>query len=200
MIRVRTRFGLAVVGLALAAGSVVAAVPSPAQAAACGTWRWPVKTGADATRFQVSKTTSFTSVAYLGSLARPASFGSYAQNHRIKWPEFRPWQINGTTLVALKLEDDSDLHLRLRSADGRHVMIAEIPLPGCVSSASPWRSQIAAARSYITSRYPASSSSWHYVYRKIDIKGLGFFDEEHNVTGRAPNQFELHPVIYIHLR
>ena len=143
---------------------------------------------------------SFTSVAYLDSLARPSSFGTYAQNHRVKWPEFRPWQINGTTLVALKLEDDSDLHLRLRSADGRHLMIAEIPLPGCVSSVSPWKSQIAAARSYITARYPASSSSWHYVYRKIDIKGLGFFDEEHNVTGAAPNQIELHPVIYIHLR
>ena len=200
MIRVMNRAVLAVASLGLAAGAAVAVVPSAAQAAACGTWRWQVKTGADATRFQVSHTTSFTSVAYLDSLARPSSFGTYAQNHRIKWPEFRPWQINGTTLVAVKLEDDSDLHLRLRSADGRHLMIAEIPLPGCVSSVSPWKSQIAAARSYITARYPASSSSWHYVNRKIDIKGLGFFDEEHNVTGAAPNQFELHPVIYIHLR
>lgn len=200
MIRVMSRVVLAAASLGLAAGAAVAVVPSAAQAAACGTWRWPVKTGADATRFQVSHTTSFTSVAYLDSLAQPSSFGTYARNHRIKWPEFRPWQINGTTLVALKLEDDSDLHLRLRSADGRHLMIAEIPLPGCVSSASPWKSQIAAARSYITARYPASSSSWYYVYRTIDIKGLGFFDEEHGVTGAAPNQIELHPVIYIHLR
>ena len=193
------RVVLAVASLGLAAGAAVAVVPSAAQAAACGTWRWPVKTGADATRFQVSHTTSFTSVAYLDSLARPSSFGTYAQNHRIKWPEFRTWQINNTTLVAIKLEDDGDLHLRLRSSTGK-TMIAEIPRPGCVNSASPWKSQIAAARSYITARYPASSSSWHYVYRKIDIKGLGFFDEEHNVTGRAPNQFELHPVIYIRLR
>jgi hypothetical protein len=34
----------------------------------------------------------------------------------------------------------------------------------------------------------------------IDIKGLGFFDEEHDVTGAAPNKIELHPVIYIRFR
>jgi len=66
----------------------------------------------------------------------PSSFGSYAQNHRIKWPEFRTWQINNVTLVAIKLESDSDLHLRLRGPGGS-VMIAEIPAPGCVSSAVP---------------------------------------------------------------
>ena len=27
-----------------------------------------------------------------------------------------------------------------------------------------------------------------------------FFDEEHNVTGSAPNDIELHPVIYIKFR
>ena len=30
--------------------------------------------------------------------------------------------------------------------------------------------------------------------------GLGFFDEEHNVTGAAPNDIELHPVVYIKFR
>lgn len=198
--KAKTRIVLTLSTLVLAAASVTAAVPSAAQAAACGSWRWPVKTGSDATRFQVSHVTSFASIAYLDSLARPASFGTYAQNHRIKWPEFRPWQVNGATLVAIKLEDDSDLHLRLRSADGRHLMIAEIPLPGCVSSASPWKAQITAARSYITSRYSASISRWHYVYRAVNIKGLGFFDEEHGVTGAAPNQIELHPVIYVRFR
>ncbi len=110
------------------------AAPAAAQApATCGTWRWPVKTGSDATRYQVSRTTWYTGVNYLDSLTPPSSFGSYAQNHRIRWPEFRTWQINNTTLVAVKLEDDGDLHLRLRSSAGK-TMIAEIPRPGCVSS------------------------------------------------------------------
>jgi hypothetical protein len=42
-----------------------------------------------------------------------------------------------------------------------------------------------------------SSYSWHYVYRSVNIQGLGFFDEEHNVTGAAPNDIELRPVTYI---
>jgi len=158
-----------------------------------------VKTGSDATRYQVSRTTWYTGVNYLDSLAPPGSFGSYAQNHRIKWPEFRTWQINDTTLVAIKLEDDGDLHLRLRSSTGK-TMIGEIPRPGCVSSSSLWKTGITAARNYITGRYWVSLSSWHYLYKKIDIKGLGFFDDEHGVTGAAPNDIELHPVIYIRVR
>jgi hypothetical protein len=76
-------------------------------------------------------------------------------------------------------------------------MIAEIPRPGCVSSASRWKPGITSARYAVTSRYPVSLYSWHYINRAISIRGLGFFDEEHNVTGAAPNDIELHPVIYI---
>ncbi len=176
------------------------AAPAAAQpSTTCGRWRWPVKTGSDASRHQVSRTSTFTSVGYLDHLTRPASFGSYAQDHRIKWPELRTWQIDRVTLVAVKIEDDSDLHLRLRSSTGQH-MIAEIPRPGCVSSASLWKTGIQSARNAVTSRYWVSLYHWHYIYRGIDIRGLGFFDEEHNVTGAAPNDFELHPVIYIRFR
>ena len=147
----------------------------------------------------VSRRTWYTGVNYLDGLTRPSSFGSYAQNHRIRWPEFRAWQINDTTLVAIKLEDDGDLHLRLRSSTGK-TMIAEIPRPGCVSSSSLWKTGIAAARNYVTGRYWVSLDRWHYLDKKIDIKGLGFFDEEHGVTGAAPNQIELHPVIYVRFR
>jgi len=76
-------------------------------------------------------------------------------------------------------------------------MIAEVPLPRCVSSASRWKAQMAAARSYLTSRYVVSLSHWTFVGRTVRIRGLGFFDEEHNVTGAAPNQIELHPVIRV---
>ena len=177
---------------ALASGPAAAAA---ANTIACGHWRWPVKTGSDATRLQVHRTISYTTVAYLDRQARPASFTDYAQNHRIKPAEFRTWQINGVTLVAVKLESDGDIHLRLLSAGKK--MIGEIPLPRCVSSASLWKAAIASARNAVTSRYPVSLDSWHYVNRTISIRGLGFFDEEHNVTGAAPNDIELHPVIWI---
>lgn len=192
---------LATAAIVLAAGSTVAfSAAAPANATTCGTWRWPVKTGSDASRYQVAKSVSYTSVNYLDTLGAPSSTSlnsSYAYNHRITWPEFRTWQIRGVTLVAIKLEADGDLHLRLRSSTGA-LMIGEVPQPGCVSSYSLWKTGISAARGYLTSRYSVSLYSWHYVYRSVNIQGLGFFDEEHNVTGAAPNDFELHPVTYIH--
>ena len=101
--------------------------------------------------------------------------------------------------MAIKLEDDGDRHLRLRSSTGKTI-IAEIPRPGCVGSASLWKAGITAARNYVTGRYWVSLDRWHYLYMKIDIKGLGFFDEEHGVTGAASNKVELHLVIYIRVR
>ena len=173
----------------------VTADAAAANTIACGHWRWPVKTGSDATRRQVHRTISYTTVAYLDRQTPPASFGTYAQNHRIKPAEFRTWQINRVTLIAIKLEGDGDIHLRLRSA-GKN-MIAESPLASCVSAASLWKADITSARNAITSRYWVSLSRWHYLYRTISIRGLGFFDEEHGVTGAAPNDIELHPVIWI---
>ena len=178
-------------GLGAAALSV-ALTAGPAQAATCGIWRWPVKTGADATRSQVFRTISYTTIGYLDGRVPPASFGSYAQDHRIKWPEFRTWQVNGVTLVAIKAEDDGDLHLQLRSPSGRR-MIAEMPRPACVSAASPWKTQITNARFKVTSRY-GIPSSWRTVNRIVNVRGLGFFDDEHGVTGASPNDIELHPV------
>ena len=61
-----------------------------------------------------------------------------------------------------------------------------------MSSASRWKAQIAAARGYLTSPLQRQSlSAWHYVNRTVTIRGLGFFDSEHGVTGAAPNDIEL---------
>lgn len=204
----RTRVGIAAAGLvALACAGGLATMPASASttthqqaassAISCGSWRWPVKTGSDANRSQVRKAVSYTSVGYLDHRT-PPHFTAYAQDHRIAWPEYRTWQINKVTLVAIKLEDDGDLHLRLRSSTGA-LMIAEIPQPSCVSSHSLWKTGITAARHYVTGRYWVSLSKWHYIHRSINIQGLGFFDEEHGVTGAAPNDIELHPVTYIHV-
>jgi hypothetical protein len=83
----------------------------------------------------------------------------------------------------------------LRNSAGKK-MIAEIPLGRCVSSRSLWKHRIASARTTITSHYHVTTS-WHYVNRWITLRGIGFFDEVHNVTGQAPNGIELHPVIRV---
>jgi hypothetical protein len=209
-VHIRQAAAAGIAAAAIACASALGTVPASASstttarqqaasaATSCGYWRWPVKTGSDANRYQVSKTITYTSVGYLDKLAAPSYFTTWAQDHRIRWPEDRTWQIRGVTLVAIKLEADGDLHLRLRSSTGAR-MIAEIPRPSCVSSSSLWKAGITAARYYVTNRYWVSLYSWHYIYRSVNIQGLGFFDEEHSVTGAAPNDFELHPVTYIHL-
>jgi hypothetical protein len=179
---------------ALAApAAVTLATGTPAQAATtCGVWRWPVKTASDADRYQISSATYSTSVSYLRGLAKPVGFTSYAQDHRIAWPERRMWIIYHTHLVQYRLEDDGDIHLVLRNGSGQ-TMIAEIPNPSCVPSWSRYGTSIAASRHTFTTRDPAATS-WHYVYQQVTVRGPGFFDEEHTVTGQAPNGLELHPL------
>lgn len=184
---------LTAAGAPAQAGTSAAATAS---ARTCGYWRWPVKTGSDATRHRVSRAVDHTTIRHLDGVKPPSKFGSYAQNHRISWLEFHTWQLRRVTLVAVKLEDDGDIHLRLLSAGKK--MIAEVPMPRCVSSASPWKAAIRSVRKAVTSRYRVSHD-WYYVHRTISIRGLGFFDEEHNVLGAAPNDVELHPVTAIWL-
>lgn len=176
-------------GMALPARAAVP-MSSPA-AGSCGVWRWPVKTGSDADRFKVGTTAIVTTIARLRSLAKPSSFAGF-QRHRFRGAERHTWQLDRVRLTAYKIEDDSDIHLVIRNAAGK-TMIAEIPSPRCVSRKSLWRAQIAAARRTFLARDHATTS-WRHVHQRITLRGLGFFDEIHDVTGQAPNGIELHPV------
>jgi len=101
-------------------------------------------------------------------------------------------------LTQYKKEDDGDIHLVLKDSAGRS-MIAEIPYGGCVPTISRWKTAIASARTTFTQHYTVSTS-WHYLHRLVDVRGLGFMDVLHGQTGVAPNGVELHPVIYIRFR
>jgi hypothetical protein len=57
--------------------------------------------------------------------------------------------------------------------------IGEIPDPSCVSSSTRWRGKITGARYAITSRCRVSQDYWTYVNRRVNARGLGFFDIEH---------------------
>jgi hypothetical protein len=179
--------------LALPASAAPAAVPGIHAATTCGVWRWPVKTGSDADRRKVSKTVVDTTIRYLRARTAPSSFAGH-QNRRFRGAERHTYQLT-TRLTQFRLEDDGDIHLVLKNRSGK-TMIAEIPRPGCVARSSLWKRAIRAARSSFTNRYRVTTS-WHFVNRRIRIRGLGFFDEIHNVTGQAPNGIELHPVTRI---
>jgi hypothetical protein len=167
---------------------------SPALATvSCPVERGPVKEGSDATRNKVSTYVNKTTIGHLRSFAKPSSYPKAA---RIAPNEDKTWQVTAT-LTQYKQETDGDIHLVLKDSSGRK-MIAEIPFARCVPAASRWRSAITTASHVFTTAFHVTTS-WHYVRRTVDIRGLGYFDPPHGQTGAAPNGIELHPAIYVHV-
>jgi hypothetical protein len=131
-------------------------------------------------------------IEFLRTRPKPST---YPQDHRLAPIETHTWEVDKVWLKAFAEEDDSDIHLILADSAGR-TMITELPGPACVNPVSPWRSDIAATRRYFAHTYPITTT-WHFVHRLVDVRGLGFFDDEHGQYGVAPNGIELHPVIWM---
>jgi hypothetical protein len=166
----------------------------PALAAvSCPYERGPVKEGSDTDRYRVSTTVNHVSVYYLRTRPKPSA---YPRNARVTATEFHTYQVTAY-LSQYKEESDGDFHLVLKDAAGRS-MIAEIPYGPCVPRTSRWKTAIASARYTFTQHFHVTTS-WHYVHRLVDVRGLGFMDVRHGQTGVAPNGVELHPVIYVHV-
>jgi hypothetical protein len=164
----------------------------PGQAASsgsCGRERWSVKTGTDSDAGRVNLTAAYqTTISYLVSLPYPRDIPN---DGRVVPVETTKWQVDAT-LVAYKLEHDSDYHLILN--DGSRSMIAEIPEPVCVGGSSPFSAAIAHARSQFDARFNPTDV-FQRASLPVRVTGIGFFDFYHGQTGAAPNQVELHPVL-----
>ena len=159
----------------------------------CGVERWPVKTGTDADSklVNVDEVTP-TTVSALTALTAPSS---KPDNNRVPPTETTVFVLSAT-LTDYKLEeDDSDYHLVLADAAG-NTMIAEIPLPGCVGSGSPFAAAITTARMAFNAQLTATTS-FKRASIPVLVRGVGFFDFLHGQTGVAPNGIELHPVLNI---
>lgn len=156
----------------------------------CGVERWSVKTGTDADAGLINlQSTTSTTIASLAALPTPASLPS---NNRIIPTETTVFQLHAT-LTEYKLEADSDYHLVLGDGSG-HTMIAEIPDPACVGSASPLLTSIQKARSEFDAKY-TPTGTFQTANVAVTVTGVGFFDFLHGQTGVAPNGIELHAVL-----
>ncbi|HEX3527521.1 MAG TPA: hypothetical protein VH988_10660 [Thermoanaerobaculia bacterium] len=166
--------------------------PPDLSAQSCGVERWSVKTGTDADvgLVNVNSTTANTILTMRGWTA-PNPIPS---NNRVSPFETTVWVLNAT-LTQYKLESDSDYHLILQDASG-NTMIAEIPLPSCVGSSSPFLSKITSARNAFNARF-TPTGSFQTANIPVQITGVGMFDFLHGQTGVAPNGIELHPVLSI---
>lgn len=140
---------------------------------ACGLWRWMVKTLQDRpTLLPVQKVT----VGYLTSRPAPPSLPST----RLPF-ERHVFQVSASVIL-VRHEADSDIHLVLQS--GANQMIAEAPLPACAPRATPLRrKQMGLARAAVR------------LCNRAVVTGVAFFDFQHGQTGVAPNAIELHPIL-----
>jgi hypothetical protein len=153
----------------------------------CGTERWSIKTGTDSQATQIAVGhPQATTIGTLGAIAAPHTLPS----QRISPTELTEFTLKNVTVKEIKLESDSDYHLVLTDSTGA-TMVAEIPAPQCIHGASPWATQIAAAR------HVADGQFGHAGSFTATLAGIAFFDNPHGQTGDAPNSIELHPTIAI---
>lgn len=140
----------------------------------CGSERWLVKTLQDKPKLISAKPNT---VAHLASLARPRP----APTDRGQF-ERRIYSVEGSVTHILS-EADQDLHIVLE--DGPAHMVVESPnAPLCTVGATAYRrKQMLNARTKVR------------ICSHARVVGVVFWDRPHNVTGRAPNAIELHPVL-----
>jgi hypothetical protein len=176
--------GVIAMGVSIASPSLLAQ--------SCGVERWSVKTGTDADvgKVNLSSQSSNTILTMRGWTAP----NPIPANNRVSPFETTVWVLNAT-LTQYKLEGDSDYHLVLSDASG-NTLIAEIPLPACVGSGSPFLSGITNARTELNARF-TPTTSFQTANIPVRIVGVGMFDFLHGQTGVAPNGIELHPVLDI---
>lgn len=153
-----------------------------------------MKTLADSAARRVNLTPIVTTVAEITSHPTHCEAGP---DRRIFDEEFRTYQLSGRA-VAVRLEDDRDLHLVLSDlTDSSATMITEIPDPACEGAiSSPFVSLLLDVRSAFLSVLGVRSLS-SLVGQTFRVVGVGFYDFNHGQTGRARNCIELHPLLQI---
>jgi hypothetical protein len=190
-----------VAGVVLVAASVFGrAAPNarPSTAAPyglCGSERWAVKTLTDPA---VSKITlahvKATDVEAMRHLKVP--FHLKTTSARRLGAERTVYRLTAT-LMAMKREDDSDIHLVVADPTRGGSMIVEFPASFCdVGASSALRARMTKARSNLAKACGGEPhGSFVQLSGTATITGVGFFDLIHGQSGVAPNGIELHPAL-----
>jgi len=207
-----------------------------------GVERWPVKTGTDADVAKVGVNNVNgenlgpgivdTTIEEMLKLPRAANMppvkssfakNSFYQNRRAAVTETTVWRLTAV-ISEVKLEQDGDYHLVLKSAKG-HTMIGEIPNPDpAYVGNAVWRADIKKARDAMDKKlgHPLApvdfsaadmgpptherpdnvpmkdeTAAMTQVGATATVIGVGFFDSSHGQTGVAPTAIELHPIFSV---
>lgn len=157
------------------------ATPALAREPHCGSYRWGIKTLADAPA--LSKPTPVP-LSVLAHFRRPAGMdGPKAPRSLME----REAYVIDADLVELRRERDGDIHAVLR--DGDVTLIAELPSAECMHQTK----EQGLARGVLATLLGRGKRA--RLPRRVRITGVLFFDKPHDASGAAPNGAELHPVL-----
>jgi hypothetical protein len=185
----------------------------------CGaTERWFVKVGTDPNASQVDIASPIpSSVAALNALPNLRD-NVPANDNKLRLPEETKVYVVHGFLALFKNEADTDYHLVITDASGKYTpggtgtdgeetgtsFIAEIPDPDCTTGAhgdpavhSVFESQLRATRAKFETKFPAGKGADTFLGIPVTLTGVGFYDRQHEQTGRAVNGIELHPLLDI---
>ena len=173
---------------------VAAFLASTSLALACGTERWPVKTGTDRDAGKVNLTAQPATISALVSQPAPA--------HPNGQPDIRyaPTELTvfsvSAILKVIKRETAQDYHLVIADPQTGETMIAEAPDPECAAGGR-FVAEISGARQQIEAQFQGQIRERHQVNIPVDVTGIAFFDPIHGQEGVAENGIELHPILSI---
>jgi hypothetical protein len=180
------------------AGLIEAAAPTvPAAAGRCGVERWPIKTLSDRDADSVNRDPQPTTVTRLRRMNRP---DVHEDSRRLAPVELTTWRVRAR-LRYMALEADRDIHLVVTAP--RHtgrMMIVEFPDVRCPGArSSPRKGAMRRARNRFERACGQPSSGFTSLHGTAIIKGVGFWDFDHNQRGVAPQAIELHPIVGIRI-
>jgi hypothetical protein len=157
----------------------------------CGVERWDVKTLTDADAGNIEFVPVDSTIGELGSLPGPPKVG---KNLPRQPQEEHVYRVEGS-IVAFKLEDDSDIHLAIADpSDGQPTMVAEFTGANCDTD-SLEKAEIDKARQDFIAVYGKPTGRFKKPTGCAILTGAFFFDRVHGQLGVAPNGAELHPVL-----
>ena len=175
-------------------------LPSPPGQVAgltCGVERWAVKTLSDPDAATVDP--NRVQAATIKDLNLVSAHCGGGPDRRTYAEEFQVYEVVGR-ITLVRLEDDRDFHIALADPDDpTYTIVTEIADPLCQGVvSSPFLSlftQVKGAFDAVRAGRSLASLSG----TKVRARGVGFFDFNHNQTGRSQSCMELHPITAIEI-
>ena len=162
---------------------------------ACGgVERWAIKVLTDPSAMAVDTNPILSTITNLTLLSTPTPSTTMARYIGV---EDKTYKVV-CKITIKKAESDNDYHLVLSDTVNGNTLIGEIPDPVCPDAAnSIYVNQYIAARNFVNT-YIASGNVSNINLPAVEVTGVAFIDPPHGQTGKAPNNLELHPILYIH--